>query len=102
MKKECFFNFLSDEHGAVTVDWVLLVAFVVVSSIAVMKLFGPISATAGCLIVPDSQNPDNTTATPFVEGGSAVTRIAANTQYKMALYLKQLFGDDSALPADCE
>lgn len=91
--------FFSDERGAVTIDWVLLAAFVVVSAVGVMSLFKPGAVGAYCTV--HMNNGQVTSSSITVEGGNVVSRLAAATQYKVSIFTGKLFGSNVDLPPGC-
>lgn len=79
-------GFFRDERGAVSIDWVILTAGVVVLAIGVSSVFNvnleDVVATTIC---------DDDGATTVVAGGSALTQVLVNIRVKTGLFGGEIF-----------
>lgn len=85
--EEMIKRFIGDETGAVTIDWVILTAGMVVMSIAAMSFF-TVDKDASAAVVCINGKPK-----VLVTEGSALTKIVVGTRERMRSYTGLLSGD---------
>ena len=83
-------RFGHNEQGAVTIDWVILAAGIVVLAVAVMPLF---KVDLDAVKIATAEDADGNTIpnSERVEGGNAVSQTLAIIKYKMTAFYNAIF-----------
>jgi len=83
-------RFIGDETGAVTIDWVILAAGIVVLAVAVMPLF-KVDLDAVEIATAEDAAGNPIPNSERISGGNAISQTLAIIQYKMTAFNKAIF-----------